>query len=89
MKARAAIKRLRKHVDAFESGVKDDYRTRSNILHASPVLLDAITVALDFMEMARNELGIPQPGYPAPVANAADALRTGLAKIDQLKWGPG
>lgn len=30
------------------------------------------------LEAAANELGVPQPGYPAPVANAAEILRAAL-----------
>ena len=29
---------------------------------------------------ARNELGVPQPGYPAPVANAANIIQAALDK---------
>lgn len=29
---------------------------------------------------ALNELGVPQPGYPAPVANAVDILTNGLKR---------
>jgi hypothetical protein len=31
------------------------------------------------LEEIRNELGVPQPGYPAPVANAAHIARAALA----------
>lgn len=34
--------------------------------------------AIDAMRRAANELGVPQPGYPAPVANAASILRDAL-----------
>lgn len=37
-----------------------------------PSLRDAIHAAL-------NELGVPQPGYPAPVANAVEILRAALS----------
>jgi hypothetical protein len=30
------------------------------------------------IERALNELGVPQPGYPVPVANAVEILRTSL-----------
>lgn len=33
------------------------------------------------MRRAANELGVPQPGYPAPVANAANILRAALGDI--------
>jgi len=31
----------------------------------------------------RNELGIPQPGYPQPVANAAELAQRTLAEIGE------
>lgn len=34
----------------------------------------------DAVQRALNELGVPQPGYPQPVANAVDILRAALAR---------
>jgi hypothetical protein len=34
---------------------------------------------------ARNELGVPQPGYPAPVANAAEILAAFLEAHKETK----
>jgi len=33
---------------------------------------------LNGVKEALNELGVPQPGYPAPVANAVEALRKSI-----------
>lgn len=41
----------------------------------------------DALIRASNELGIPQPGYPAPVANAANILKAALAKADSAEPG--
>ena len=35
---------------------------------------------LEAIDKALHELGVPQPGYPAPVANAYDILRVALDK---------
>ena len=32
------------------------------------------------IEMALNELGVPQPGYPQPVANAVEILQTAIGR---------
>lgn len=37
--------------------------------------------ALIALRAARDELGVPQPGYPAPVANAANIIASALSKI--------
>jgi len=34
------------------------------------------------LERIRDELGVPQPGYPAPVANAAEIAREALRETD-------
>ncbi len=36
----------------------------------------ALTEALDAMRRALDELGVPGPGYPAPVENAVNILRS-------------
>lgn len=52
---------------------------------ARPALYDTHTLALKHralrqgIEAALNELGIPQPGYPAPVSNAVKLLQDALA----------
>jgi hypothetical protein len=44
-------------------------------------------LAVEGLNRAANELGVPQPGYPAPVANAAEILRTVLRQIKEAKNG--
>lgn len=38
------------------------------------------------IDAALKELGVPQPGYPAPVANAVDILTNGLKRICEHEW---
>jgi hypothetical protein len=43
------------------------------------IALDRENIRLrDYIRMALDELGVPGPGYPAPVANAVDFLNTTL-----------
>ncbi len=39
----------------------------------------------DALKRASNELGVPQPGYPAPVANAANILKYALDKAKKAE----
>lgn len=39
----------------------------------------------DALKRASNELGVPQPGYPAPVTNAANILKYALAKAKKAE----
>jgi Zn finger protein HypA/HybF involved in hydrogenase expression len=42
--------------------------------------VDVAVALLEACKAAANELGVPQPGYPAPVANAAKILSNAIAK---------
>jgi hypothetical protein len=41
-------------------------------------LIVELEKAWSALEFIRDELGVPQPGYPAPVANAAERARKAL-----------
>jgi hypothetical protein len=43
-------------------------------------LLDEVKRLQTALEAIRHELGVPQPGYPAPVANAANIATEALGK---------
>lgn len=44
-------------------------------------LQSRLAKARDAMRNAMNEIGVPQPGYPAPVGNAYDILSRCLDEI--------
>lgn len=44
-------------------------------------LAEQLAVAVKALEEIRDELGVPGPGYPAPVANAAKAAAVALATL--------
>lgn len=46
--------------------------------------LEAIGLMKGLINMALNELGVPDESYPAPVANAVDFLRQALAAEEAL-----
>lgn len=66
----AEIERLKKDLSFFK-----DQAAR---LALSPVA--EIERLREALEKIRDELGVPQPGYPQPVANAADIARAALGK---------
>jgi hypothetical protein len=39
------------------------------------------------LQKARSELGVPQPGYPAPVAEAAHHIKRGLEESSSILDG--
>lgn len=41
--------------------------------------------SFELVKMARDELGIPQPGYPAPVSNSVRLLKKALAQWEKEK----
>jgi hypothetical protein len=44
-------------------------------------VLDNARGAVDDLRAALNELGVPGPGYPAPVANAVEHINAALARL--------
>jgi hypothetical protein len=64
------IKRLAGNVDL----ITENLSARDNICW----LITELEKAWSALEFIRNELGVPQPGYPAPVANAAERARKAL-----------
>jgi hypothetical protein len=44
-------------------------------------------VLRDAAALARDNLGVPQPGYPAPVAVAAKVLQAALDRIESVMAG--
>lgn len=55
--------------------------------HASRVkIFEAdLALAVEALKQVMNNIGVPQPGYPAPVAVAYDIARDALAKIGEEK----
>lgn len=60
---------------SVEAAEHDDARiaAHAHLIAAAPTMAEAIQRAL-------NELGVPQPGYPQPVANAVEILSAALTK---------
>lgn len=42
-----------------------------------------LEIAVKSLIKIGKELGVPQPGYPAPVANAADLVNEALERIEK------
>ena len=61
-------------VCAVDDG-QSDYVANARLIAAAPELLAALKAITD-------ELGVPDPGYPAPVANAAEIARAAIAKAE-------
>lgn len=80
----AAIQRLDKdygeainlNIDANMSLIKAN-KTIQKLEAGSAVMRQAL-------EDARNNIGVPQPGYPAPFAHAYDLITKALAALDSL-----
>lgn len=70
--------------DAEEGGFKDKYASLQLIPTSAEALGMQTLVLLpppmrESIHMALDELGEPQPGYPAPITNAVNILRDALA----------
>lgn len=52
-------------------------------LSAYHSLQQELDECVEALEKASDELGINQPGYPAPVGNANDYIKQALAKLKQ------
>ena len=61
------------------SRLKAELEKKVRYIHAQVDELDELKAELKearkVMNNALNELGVPQPGYPAPVGNAVEMLR--------------
>jgi len=68
----ALRERYNKAVSAYKEVSECDEKSKAQV----KMLVEAL-------EAIRNELGIPQPGYPQPVANAADIAKEALIKIKE------
>ncbi len=70
----------------LEARLEEANKTSRGLLdqfvHAKNQFLEAqqsLSLALKSIEEALNELGVPQPDYPAPVTNAVNILRQALS----------
>lgn len=70
--------------------VPRDYCSDGEFISESITAIPKLLARIRKLEMmvaavrdARNELGVPQPGYPAPVANAANYLAEALAALEE------
>lgn len=53
-----------------------------NSANARGLRPEAVKQVVDGIRSALNELGVPQPGYPAPVANAVKILTEALTNLE-------
>lgn len=63
---------------------KEKQSSTCNTSQAKDEIIETLLAALD---QAKKELGVPQPGYPAPVANAYEVLNIALLKANELAAG--
>lgn len=62
-----------RHIPYPVAEVREDYGSMRDKIARMTLAIDA----------ALHELGMPGPGYPAPVANAVDILRVALASTEE------
>lgn len=46
-----------------------------------------LAVAVEALKAVQRELGVPQPGYPAPVAHAYEIAKFGVEQIGEKEKG--
>ena len=68
------------------AAIASDLMTELSTVRAENAALRARVEKLrEALQSVRNELGVPQPGYIAPVANASDIALAALAADDAEK----
>jgi hypothetical protein len=78
----AEVRRLRADHAAFVESVAEGGKLRRLALAERDSIASKLATAVEALRYARDELGVPQPGYPAPVANAAERIRAALRKVE-------
>jgi hypothetical protein len=68
--------------DPYQRWVKDITLEKEDLHNGT---LKMLIIAKEALEFASSELGVTQPGYPAPVANANEKIKDALQKIEALK----
>ena len=78
------VRQLWKRAEAERDRLREQITNQSLKLISADyeytTLREKLAAVVGLVEMARDELGVPGPGYPAPVTNAVAFIQAALAK---------